>query len=129
VLGDEEQISLWLSKLWDLEAERTDELKSYEELMDQVEIAQGKKADPAVTFGPADYSLPVDSQDDDTPVEQHARRERPAVFEAPAPVAKKETRKSKEVDVSFDIDLDSVSGMEVEADWVKDLQRQVNESV
>jgi hypothetical protein len=142
MLGTEDQVETWLNALYDLERERLDELKTYDELYEQVEIVQGKKADPSVGFNSEDFDLPDedlvsgDDEADDVPVERPpVRRSQPAVFEAPAPVARKvreepaPKRSLPKEDVSFDLDLDATSGIDIDDKWVKDLQRAVNEAV
>ena len=135
ILGDDEQISAWLDAMWDLEKERTDNLNTYDELREQIDILQGKKEDASVGFNADDYDLPADFGDDAAadPVEQPTRREKPAVFETKVPAAKPAPKKEKpvpkEADVPFDIDLDSTSGIDVDESWVADFQRAINDAV
>jgi len=129
VLGDDAQIDTWLENLHDLEAERADELKTYEELKEQVEIIQGKRADPNVGFDVEEYNLPQtfgSSASVTLPVEATPE---PVKKETPTPTPTKKKKKAEEPateDAPFDLDLGDTSGIEMDADWVKDLQAAVN---
>lgn len=128
ILGDNEQIEKWLFGMWDLEAERTDNLKTHEEVQDQIEYIQGKKTDPSIGFDVDKYDLPAEMTGREAvaaSVETTIPTATAEVFEqssktqdeSPAPVA---------ADIPFDLNLDGAAGIDLDADWVKDLQKEVS---
>ena len=151
VLGTNEEIASWLGKLWDLGAERIDNLKPYSELEALVEIVQGKRVDPSISFNPDDYDLPVGFNDDQSDPDESPRSSKPAVFESktqhsvqttPASSVKPAASKTQKTaptppskptpqteDTSFDVNLDDQAGIDVDENWVKDFQRAIDEAV
>lgn len=134
-LGDDDQIETWLGSLWDLEAERNDEMLSVDELQEQIDIIQGKKADPSVDFNVEDFSLPKEYSSDENEdtsdsvskvVTETKVESKPEPKSKPAQKPKKkESEEATSSDVSFDMDLDDVDGIDVDDDWVKDIQKAV----
>jgi hypothetical protein len=124
VLGADEQVESWLGNLWDLEAERNDELKTIEELQEQIDIIQGKLPDPNVGFDVQDYSLPKNFNNATGNVSLPSPAPEPESVVAKATETKKE--EPSVPDVPFDLNLDSADGIEMDADWVKDLQAAVS---
>jgi hypothetical protein len=140
VLGDDAQIENWLGSLWDLEAERQDEMLGVEELQDQIDIIQGKKADPSVDFDVDEFSLPKEFNNTSEVSSDNASEESSKVSKSSSKMnedagstksksqSKKKSSSESEDDTSdapFDVDLDDVSGIEMDADWVKDIQKAV----
>ena len=107
-LGSEEQVAEWLENMHDLEEERLSSLKTHDELQHQVGIFTGKEEDDNLGFDPSELELPTDLK----------------LSEVLQPKTQVHVDVPVENDVPFNIDLDDSPG--VEADWVKDLQKQIN---
>lgn len=121
-LGSAEEMKRWLNSLWDLEAERTENLKTYEELEEVVDVLQGKKQ-VHQGFDPDKYDLPKDlASSNSSIVEVNSKVE----VESTKPKASSKSKASAVEDVPFGLDLDDSS--QADSDWVKDLQKAINAS-
>lgn len=127
VLGDKDQIKNWLENLWDLEAERTNELKTYEELQHQIDIVQGKVQDDSLGYNIEDFTLPAEAgvdSSDRVVMPEVKPQVKPSVTNSDNATSQKSESSS---DIPFDLDLNDMPGIDgVEPDWVKDLQEKVN---
>jgi len=122
VLGDDKQIKKWLGALYDLEAERRENINTADELQHQVDIYMGKTDDEALDFNPAELELPsslklstdvgtkTTAPDPETVMEERS---------TPSPVV--ETTEKVDTDLPFDIDLDDLP--DIGGDWADDLQK------
>lgn len=129
VLGDEKEIQLWLSKLWDLEAERGDNVKSVDELQDVVDVIQGKKPDPSVGFDSNQYSLPASFEDDDNTDDHfpaYNETKKDTEGKGSPSVTSSVSSSDDDDDSSFSIDLDD-PGIGDPA-WMSDLQNAMDEA-
>jgi len=121
ILGADKQIKEWLDQMWDLSAERIDNLKLEEELQHQVDIFQGKIEDDSLGFDPSQLNLPSDLKLS-SGTKTQVRVDKPVVPET-TETTEAPSETAAVSDVPFNFDLDSPG---VEADWAKELQAQIN---
>ena len=136
VAGTDQQIKGWLENLYDLEAERANDLKSEADLKHQVDVFLGKAEDADTNFNQDDFEIPVDLAGMAPPKtttsvsvpEQITAVTAPAPKPEPTVVAASSVTEEPPFDVNtLNIEVGESSGngdvAMVEEDWVQDLEK------
>ena len=129
VAGSEDEIDQWIGNLWDLEAERLDDIKSTGELEHQVNIFRGVEEDDSVTFDRSQYDVPTDIQTRNSSAtvatsETSTVTEQPVAVTVPVDEEPPFDTNPTSADVSKEIGDVAM----VEEDWVKDLKKVVEKA-